>query len=99
MQGTDNGIRKVTEPLTYFGNEVAFYRRTRNHDKRNTTRKDGRIKPDFILVTLHEYKKDIPESDLKYAKKYHIPIIVIDSEKYLEKRDKMYEESKNEQER
>ena len=100
MLGTSNGRTKVTETLTYFGNEVAFYRRVRNHDKRDYIRKDGRIKPDFLLVTINKYgKTSIPESDLEYAKKYHIPIIVIDADKYNEKRDKKIREAKNGQER
>ena len=37
----------LNKPLTESGNEVAFYRRVRSHDKRSAEKKDGRIKWDF----------------------------------------------------
>ena len=73
-------------------NELAFYRRTRNHNKRNQERKDGRIKPSYILVFNDNDKEasisDIPKSKLEYAKKYNIPIIVYKTQKYKEKTER-----------
>lgn len=73
-------------------NELAFYRRTRNHNKRNQERKDGRIKPSYILVFNDNDKEasisDVPKSKLEYAKKYNIPIIVYKTERYKEKTER-----------
>lgn len=82
-------------------NELAFYRRTRNHDKRNQGRKDGRIKPSYILVFNDNNNEssidDIPKNKLEYAKKYNIPIIVYKTQRYKEKTER--ENKGNEKER
>lgn len=86
----------LNKPLTKSGNEVAFYRRVRNHDKRSAEKKDGRIKPSFICIVNGKETpgsvKDIPKEKLEYAKKYNIPIIVFKSARYQEK---AYKESEN----
>lgn len=73
-------------------NELAFYRRTRNHNKRNQERKDGRIKPSYILVLNDNANEscieDIPKDKLEYAKKYNIPIIVYKTQRYKEKTER-----------
>lgn len=86
----------LNKPLTKYENEVAFYRRVRNHDKRSAEKKDGRIKPSFICIVNGKETpgsvKDIPKEKLEYAKKYNIPIIVFKSARYQEK---AYKESEN----
>lgn len=73
-------------------NELAFYRRTRNHNKRSQERKDGRIKPSYILVFNDNANEssigDIPKDKLEYAKKYNIPIIVYKRQKYRKKTER-----------
>lgn len=76
-------------------NEFAFYRRTRNHDKRSKQNPDGRIKPSYILV-INDKKnegsiEDIPKDKLEYAKKYNIPIIVYKKQRYIERRNEEIE--------
>lgn len=84
----------LNKPLTKSGNEVAFYRRVRSHDKRSAEKKDGRIKPSFICIVNGKETPgsvdDIPAEKLEYAKKYNIPIIVFKSARYQEK---LYNES------
>lgn len=86
----------LNKPLTKSGNEVAFYRRVRSHDKRSAEKKDGRIKPSFICIVNGKETPgsvdDIPAEKLEYAKKYNIPIIVFKSAKY---RKKAFKESEN----
>ena len=76
-------------------NELAFYRRTRNHDKRSKQNPDGRIKPSYILVINDKKNKgsieDIPKDKLEYAKKYNIPIIVYKKQRYIERRNEEIE--------
>ncbi len=75
----------ISDTLENCCNEVAFYRRTRNHDKRDSNNPSGRIKPTYILVVnkMDSSIKGIPASDLEYAKKYNIPIIVIEEQSYI----------------
>jgi hypothetical protein len=76
----------------YGYNELAFYRRTRNHNKRKQSRKDGRIKPSYLLIFNDNDNEssidDIPKSKLEYAKKYNIPIIVYKTQRYKEKTER-----------
>lgn len=59
-----------------------FYRRRRNHQKRQKDNLDGRIKPNFIRVFVEDEKITIKPEMLEYAKKYGIDIIVIVDSKY-----------------
>lgn len=97
---TPNYRFKITEDFSRAGknhsgdNEVAFYRKIRNHEKRNKEKTDGRIKPSFICIVDDKGTdgsiSDIPIEKFEYAKKYNIPIIVFKIAKYNEKR---YQES------
>lgn len=73
----------LEDKIGYYG-EISFYRRTRNHDKRNIP--NGRIKPSFLYILNKENTafsiNDIPKKDLEYAKKYNIPIMVVDEKSY-----------------
>ena len=62
--------------------EANFYRRRRNHLKREKDNLDGRIKPSFIRVFIDNEEQQINPETLKYAKKYGIDILVIDKSKY-----------------
>lgn len=62
--------------------EVNFYRRRRNHKKRDSDNLDGRIKPSFIRIMVEDENTPINPKMLEYAKKYSIDIIVIDKSKY-----------------
>lgn len=76
--------------------EISFYRRTRNHDRRNKEKMDGRIKPSFICVINYSGNstssiEDISKEKLDEAKKYGIPIIVINKYRYVSKERNGYE--------
>ena len=67
-------------------NEVAFYRRIRNHDRRALNNLDGRIMPSFIKVVSDGENRgsiaDVPGYILEEARRYGIPIMVIKSKAY-----------------
>lgn len=62
--------------------EANFYRRRRNHLKRDANNLDGRIKPSFIRIMIDDENAPIDPKVLEYAKKHRIDIIVIDKSKY-----------------
>jgi len=62
--------------------EASFYRRRRNHQKRQASNLDGRIKPSFIRIFIDDENTSINSETIEYAKKYGIDIIVIDKSKY-----------------
>lgn len=62
--------------------EANFYRRRRNHIKRDNDNPEGRIKPSFIRIMVDDENTPIDPKVLEYAKKYSIDIIVIDNSKY-----------------
>lgn len=57
-------------------NEVAFFRKIRNHLKRNENRKDGRTMPDFYMGDCRE------PGIVELLKKYNIPVLEVNLEKY-----------------
>ena len=81
----------VGDRLNDCTSEVSFYRRTRNHSKRNEENPDGRIKPSFICVVYEgngrgKIEDAISAKDMEYAKKHNIPIIIFYANAYREKR-------------
>lgn len=78
--------QKIRDIFGFKGmNEVAFYRRIRNHKIREKSKLDGRIKPDFICVQKHEDGREDGKYSLEDCKKYGIPILVIHVDKYIDK--------------
>ena len=78
------------------GNEVAFYRRTRDHDLRlnDSNNFGGKRIPDILIA----YQRNISlnQEELEIMKKYNIPIVYINSSIY---REEALPKEKNEGER
>ena len=64
--------------------EANFYRRRRNHLKRDKNNLDGRIKPSFIRIYIEDENEQINPKTIEYAKKYGIDILVVVQSKYRE---------------
>lgn len=83
------------------GNEVAFYRRTRDHSLRedeNKTYGGKRIPDMFVTQNKETY---ISEEDKEILRQHNIPIVYINVEKYklLDREENNLQEEKNEGER
>ena len=73
--------------MTSTGNEVAFYRRYRNHEKVNNQNHGGRRVPDAYGLSNIAY---LSENIKLFCKKYKIPVIIKHYEYYKEKSENIH---------
>lgn len=78
------------------GNEVAIYRRYRDHEQISNDNLGGKILPD-VLITNEENHKFTPET-FEFLKKHNIPVVYINSKKYKDiEKNKQQEENKEQE--
>ena len=75
-------VKDIVGYKRMLGNEVTFYRRNRNHKKREQNNLDGRIKPDFVCQIKLTDGRTQGNYSLEECKKYGIPVLVINEAKY-----------------
>ena len=84
VDGVVGNIEVPTEVM----NEVAIYRRHRNHRNRENEKLGGRNIPDFWIG-------DVTPENEEILRKYNIPVLVIHLEKYLELKEKQNKSKAN----
>lgn len=84
VRGMGRVDHKVGEDLTRCGNEVAFYRRYRNHDSISNDNAGGRRNQDIYITYSDDDVSEYPEKFKQYLRENNIPVIYIDQEKYEE---------------
>ena len=82
--GKNERIKNILGYRKLLGNEVGFYRRVRNHKKREKNNIDGRIKPDFICQVKKTNGSIVGRYSPEECKKYGIPVLIINESKYKE---------------
>lgn len=86
---------RITKKIDVKGNEVAFHRRYRDHDKINNENLGGKILPDVIITNEEKHKFNL--ETYEFLKQHNIPVVYINSEKYkdLEQNQEKQEEQEN----
>lgn len=96
VRTTKKASKKIGEELNNSGNEVAIYRRYRNHDDISNENSGGRRIQDVYIIYEDEDVSEYSEEFKQYLRENNIPVVYINQEKYeeLQKKQELEENIK-----
>ena len=98
IKNTGKINRKIGEDLIPRGNEVAIYRRNRNHDDISNDNMGGRCIQDVYITYSDDDISEYSEEFKQYLRENNIPVVYINKEKYEELQKKQEHEDDKKQE-